>query len=149
MPCSCDSFFEHGGCSTGLCVSYRLPALTSHLGPHSQPPRSSLRCRCDLVQGDEGAAVLQFHAWDDGFKVGPELPEPFILVWDQSLTFAALAYSSQVRSREVGTHLCGRYATNPELHHLQWPCLLLNAACAAHKCTRVIQGFAPNSTCSS
>lgn len=52
--------------------------------------------------------MLQFHAWDDGFKVGPELPEPLILVWDQSLTFAALAYSSQVRSGEVRTHLCGR-----------------------------------------
>lgn len=40
---------------------------------------------------------MQLFAWSDATKIGPEIAQPRCMAWDPSLSFVALAYSSQVR----------------------------------------------------
>ncbi|KAG1678760.1 hypothetical protein FOA52_012800 [Chlamydomonas sp. UWO 241] len=58
---------------------------------------------CDLVAGRDGAGTMQLFGWEDAGKAGPELPEPLLMSWDQSLNFAALAYSSQPAFKAVAS----------------------------------------------
>lgn len=58
---------------------------------------------CDLLSGESTSNLLQFYRWGDSSggsssygRVGDDLPEPMLISWDPSLSFAALAYSSQV-----------------------------------------------------
>lgn len=70
------------------------------------------------MSGEVSPNLLQFYSWGSESggsssgsgssysRVGEDLPEPTLISWDPSLSFAALAYSSQVVVGDLSQGSC-------------------------------------------